>query len=33
MCSISLNGEEIRHFFDVLFVLLPYLDQKIWHLF
>ena len=24
-----LNEEKIRHFFDVLFVLLPYLDQEI----
>ena len=27
MFIISLNEEEIRHFFDILFVLLPYLDQ------
>ena len=29
MLLISLNEENIRHSFDVLFVLLPYLDQEI----
>ena len=28
MSIISLNEEEIRHFFDVLFVLVPYFDQE-----
>ena len=29
MCFISLNGEEIRHFFGVLFVRLPYSDPEL----
>ena len=32
MCNISLNEEKFRHFFYVLFVLLPYLDQEKWPL-
>ena len=28
MCIISMNEEKIRYFFDVLFVLLSYLDQE-----
>ena len=28
MCIISLNEENTRHYSDVLFLLLPYLDQE-----
>ena len=33
MCIQSLNEGSIRHFVDVLFVLLPYLDHDKWPLF